>query len=596
MIQKFQDNIDRYNRQHEQLNRKDKRLSLFRFGLFAVCATTIVYAVNVNNGYLLSIIVLAFVISFGLLIKIHNNIKYENDLSFHLKKLNQEEIKRCENDFSELNGANKFHDKQHFYSPDLDLFGSNSLFQLIVRSRLIQTQNLAALWMQIPASREVVIRRQEAIKELSSKTDWRQNFSSNGMYAAHTQTENQLQSFQEWMTDSDDFIEKPIWKVLGWAMPVISLSLLVGIFFFGLPYQFLFVPVIVNMYLLWVISNPLKRLTKHFDKASKSLKMYSRLFEAIECTDFSSDRLKELKGKLQNADTIASKRIAQLGRILDQLENRVNWFYMSLNVLFVLDFIWLRQGEKWKRKNREVSKGWFKVVHEFDLLSDMASFAFANPTYVFPKITDLPFELKTVELGHPLIKAGSRVPNSFEFKEKGFVGLITGSNMSGKSTFLRTVGLGLTMAQMGLPVCARSFNFSSTRIFTSMRTTDNLEESVSSFYAELARIKALLDAINDEEPMLFLLDEILKGTNSEDRNKGSIALIKQLSEKNAFGLISTHDLSLSSLEGENKLIKNYSFNSSIKGDEILFDYKLTNGPCHSFNASNLMEKMGIIPN
>lgn len=166
--------------------------------------------------------------------------------------------------------------------------------------------------------------------------------------------------------------------------------------------------------------------------------------------------------------------------------------------------------------------------------------------------------------------------------------------MSGKSTFLRTVGVNLVLAQMGAPVCAEKFQFSLTGIFTSMRTQDNLEESVSSFYAELKRIKTLLNSLESEVPVFYFLDEILKGTNSDDRHIGAMALIDQLTKKPCMGMISTHDVHLAELSKENSKIENYSFNSTIDGDKIDFDYKLTPGPCKSFNASKLMEQMGII--
>jgi len=562
--------------------------------LFTISLVLIIYLVNERASMLASIALLAFSVLFGILIKVHNRIKFKNELSSFLTQLNHEELQRVDGDFNGLNGGDQYFDKDHPYAPDLDVFGSNSLFQLIVRSRLLLSQDLAAQWMLNPAKKDTILQRQEAVKELAKEVAWRQRFTAYGMHAAHTQTHDQLGSFANWLADRNEFVERPFWKIVNWVMPLSSITLIIAIFFFGLPYQFIFIPVIINTFLLKVTFSLLLKLTKHFEKASKSLEMFAHLFSSIESTDFEGTRLNELKANFFKNGTPASLLVKRLGSILDQLQNRANMLYFPLNMLFLLDLFWLRQGEKWKRKNSIEAEKWFEAVHEFDVLSDMASFAFANPNYVYPEIVVENFNLKTEDLGHPLIRKNIRVNNSFEFNHRGFVGLITGSNMSGKSTFLRTVGLNLVMAQMGLSVCARSFSFSLTRLFTGMRTTDNLEESVSSFYAELARIKSLLDSINEDEPVFYLLDEILKGTNSEDRNKGSISLIQQLNQKNALGLISTHDLTLSSLADENDLIENHSFNSTIEGDEIIFDYKLTDGACRSFNASKLMEKMGII--
>jgi len=590
----FEDNIQLYQKEFKALDKKDKQLSIIRFALFAVCMALIIYAVNNQAGVLLFTVLLSLIVLFGFMLRVHNQVKFKKNLSIHLSKLNEEELQRLSGNFSGLSQGDVYFERDHPYAPDLDIFGSNSLFQLIIRSRLLHSQNLAAKWMLNPANRETILQRQEATKELAEMANWRQEFTAYGMNAELAQSANQLSNFAVWMSTRNDFVEKPFWKIIGWLMPSISLLLIMGIWLFELPYQVLFAPLIINAFFLKVTLNPLFKMTKNFEKVSKSLAMYGHLFASIETNEFESNRLKSLKEKLFNNQHLASKSIRRLGAILDQLQNRANMLYMPINALFLLDLFWLRQGEKWKRKNRNESIKWFEAVHEFDVLSDMASFAFANPKYAYPEIVNANFNFKAGGLGHPLIHSSKRISNSFKFKNKGFVGLITGSNMSGKSTFLRTVGLNLTMAQMGLPVCAKSFSFSLTRLFTGMRTTDSLEESVSSFYAELERIKSLLDSINDDEPMMYLLDEILKGTNSDDRNRGSISLINQLNQKNALGLISTHDLTLSSLEEGNSLIKNYSFNSTIEGDEILFDYKLTDGPCRSFNASKLMEKMGII--
>ena len=202
--------------------------------------------------------------------------------------------------------------------------------------------------------------------------------------------------------------------------------------------------------------------------------------------------------------------------------------------------------------------------------------------------------MKPKNWGNPLIFANERICNDFSLKEQGQIAVVTGSNMSGKSTFLRTLGVNAVLAFTGAPCCAASITLSNFQVFTGMRTQDNLEEHVSSFYAELKRIKQLLETVQkNESPVFFLLDEILKGTNSKDRHLGSAALVRQLSEEQAFGLVSTHDLELGDLADVMDKVVNYSFNSHINGNEISFDYKLTRGICRSFNASKLMENMGI---
>ena len=233
------------------------------------------------------------------------------------------------------------------------------------------------------------------------------------------------------------------------------------------------------------------------------------------------------------------------------------------------------------------------AVSEFEVLNSLSGFAYSNPEYTFPKITEAPYTINFEMLGHPLIKSDTRVSNSFQLQGHGKIAMITGSNMAGKSTFLRTVGVNLILALMGAPCCARSGQVSHLKMFTSMRTQDSLEAGVSSFYAELKRVEQLLGLIKSGEPIFFMLDEMFKGTNSQDRYKGGVSLIKQLSELNAFGLISTHDLELAELAGKHMIVSNHSFNSKIQNDKMTFSYELMDGICTDFNASELMKKSGI---
>ena len=588
----FTKRIQHFTEEFESLNSKHKSLSLLRVVLFVALIGLVVYAANSRNPYLLSGTIIVFVVVFSIVMQVHNRIKFKRQNTLFAKKINEEELQRLNGKLSGLYNGIKYEDKNHFYAPDLDIFGSNSLFQLVVRSRVEESRRLTADWLLHHAPKAEILKRQQAIIELNNDIDWRQEFTALGMHTEEVDEKKQtdLKEFTSWISAGNKFIDKSKWKVLSYLMPLVALVASVLILFFDFPYQIIFIPIIINFFFLKVTFAPLLDLTKKFDAATKVLKSYENLIIAIENKSFTSEKLSSLQSVFDSDDTKASKSIQTLRRILYQLLNRANMLYFPLNMLFLLDLIWLLRAERWKKKHGSKVKDWFDAIHEIDVLNDMASLNFANPDFVFPEITDDDFQLDAQEMGHPLIH-GERVKNDFQLNNRGKLGLITGSNMSGKSTFLRTVGINLVMAQAGLPVCAQSFYCSPTRVFTSMRTQDNLEEHISSFYAELKRIKQLLDSIN-EIPVFYLLDEILKGTNSEDRHKGSISLIDQLSEKNATGLISTHDLTLSNLE--NKQVKNYSFNSEIVGDEIIFDYKLTDGPCRSFNASKLMEKMGII--
>jgi DNA mismatch repair ATPase MutS len=250
--------------------------------------------------------------------------------------------------------------------------------------------------------------------------------------------------------------------------------------------------------------------------------------------------------------------------------------------------------EKWKSGMESTVRKWFDALAEAEVLNSMACFAFANPEYILPETTGADFHYEARELGHPLILAQKRVSNSFFVEGRGKTVVVTGSNMSGKSTFLRTLGINAVLALAGAPVCAASCRISVFQVFTAMRTQDSLEESVSSFYAELKRLRQLIDLLPEGQPVFYLLDEILKGTNSNDRHEGAKALIRQLHKHNATGLVSTHDLALGQMgEISPEYVTNYSFNSEFADGKLYFDYKLREGICQSFNASQLMRQMGI---
>lgn len=270
-----------------------------------------------------------------------------------------------------------------------------------------------------------------------------------------------------------------------------------------------------------------------------------------------------------------------------------HFFYAIINGLWFLDVYLVRFSEKWKQGNGARFRRWTSVVSEMEVLSSVAGFHYSNADYVFPRVSSQPYSIRFARLGHPLIAEGARVCNDFAMNGRGTIAMITGSNMAGKSTFLRSVGVNMVLALMGAPCCAGFTEVSNMKVFSSMRTQDNLEQGVSSFYAELKRVEQLLQLITKGEPVFFLLDEMFKGTNSEDRHKGGFSLIKQLQGLNAFGIISTHDLELARIADAHGLATQYSFNSKILDGQLLFDYKLTHGRCTDFNASELMRRSGI---
>ena len=265
--------------------------------------------------------------------------------------------------------------------------------------------------------------------------------------------------------------------------------------------------------------------------------------------------------------------------------------YIIINIAFMWDFRCITMLSKWKSKNGKYLKSWLEVIGEFEALSSFANIAFENESWCFPDLHEEGMILKAENLGHPLL-GQRRVCNNITIKDKGSVLLITGSNMSGKSTFLRTVGINLVMSYCGAPVCASSFTASIMNVYSCMRVSDNLEKSISSFYAEILRIKMIVNASKGNNEIFFLLDEIFKGTNSIDRHLGASMLIKQLSKSGASGMVSTHDLELGDLEKEMAKLSNYHFQEHYENGDLRFDYKLRRGISINRNAMHII-KMAV---
>lgn len=587
----FSDNIARYTERLDILQRKYTFWSTIRVVFFIAALVLLLYFANDRNIELAIYTLVVFPILFAVLVKFHNKIAFRRKQVQNLLQINKDELKRQKNELKEFDTGREFQNPLHSYTTDLDIFGRHSIFQLLNRTTTTGARALLAKWLIKSTDGNAILQRQEAVKELHPKNEWRQEFQASGMH--FQDEESNVNALLEWLAQPDLLRNKLLYQALQIIMSLVAITCLVG-YFNDFSVYYLIGALAVNSLILKTVFAAAKDTTEQTEMASKALKAYAVLIHKVEVTEFESVYLKDLKYVFNHADFKASKAIKMLDRILSNLESRANLFYWILNTMFLLDIIWLLRADKWKNQNKENASLWFEAINKFEAINSLAGFSFANPDYIFPGISEKEFELSATSLAHPLINSDERISNDFLMTEKGKIIIITGSNMSGKSTFLRTLGVNIVLALAGAPVCASKMNTSLLQVFTSMRTIDNLEESVSSFYAELKRLKQLLDLLEENnQPILFMLDEILKGTNSQDRHNGATSLIKQLSELKAFGLVSTHDLALGKLSTEMNNVENFSFNSIIEGDEIIFDYKLHDGICKSFNASKLMEKMGI---
>jgi len=600
----YQTNKQQYQAAVESLASKLRELSWYRLVAFVVSAFLIVLFASEGAIALVLLVALIGGLGFAALMKRYNKTSYQKNQATFLAELNEQETQRLQNNLSSFPSGQMFMKSNHPYVADIDVFGTHSLYQLINRATTESGRECLATWLSEPATKEAILARQEAIKELSTQLAWRQEFQASGMH--FTNAKSDYRKLLNWLeTPTQLLLYRNKYLVASITLAVITTAALLYHFLYAYTSGFivhtfpLIVMLIVNTLFLRRVKSIAEAIINNTHQNVKILGGYQALILKIETGEFNAKRLQQLRSVFTQQGYSAAEEISKIKRILGiaQLKGTSgtlsNQFYPVLNTFWLIDVYWILAAEKWKKTNASHLKAWAEAVGEFETLSSLAGFSYSNPSYTFPKIKDGACTIHFEALGHPLLKPESRICNDFHLKSSDNIVMITGSNMAGKSTFLRTVGVNIVLALMGAPCCADTAELTVMQLFSSMRTQDNLEEGISSFNAELRKVEQLLKLIQRGEPVFFLLDEMFKGTNSKDRHRGGFSLIKQLEELNAFGMISTHDLDLADVAGKHNLVTNYSFNSDIQEGNMTFDYHLTPGLCKDFNASELMRRSGI---
>lgn len=575
--------------QAEVFQRRYSQLSTARLSIFLATIALVwgLYRMDSTVALLTGIVGL---IGFAIVLRKHQKTARQRDLYRSLVAINKDEAARLSLRFSRTETGEMFAVKNHAYCNDLDVFGPHSLFKLLNRAHTRIGMKALADWLLNPADPIEITVRQLAISELTPLLDWRQDFEA----IAHLEKQiaEPTDFLQHWLqAGQNESIAR--WKHLRW-LPILTIVGIITAFFGLIPWVVVLLLLGFHGFILGKLNASVKAYAEQSQGIVETLKAFSTLLEKIENQPFTSAKLRQLQSQLKDSAT-ASKSIQQLASVTDNLNFRLNpYFMLAIGLPTLWDLQWMTKLEDWKHTHRHHLKVWLNVLGEIETLSSLAGFAYANPAYPFTEISPKDFHLKATQVGHPLILAEKRVSNSFELNKVGQTAIITGSNMSGKSTFLRTLGINTVLALAGSVVCAEAFSCSIVRIFTSMRTQDSLEENTSSFYAELKRLQSLLQlAKSSGIPVFYFLDEILKGTNSADRHRGAEALIKQLHLLNGSGFVSTHDLELGQMATEHNFVHNYSFYSTFSEGKLHFDYHLQAGICREFNATALMQQIGI---
>ncbi len=510
-----------------------------------------------------------------------------------LININKEELAILNYNYFHKENGSQFSQPTHAYANDLDVFGNASLYQYINRCNTEQGKALLANNLLLAISKNAIENRQEAIKELQHKTQWQHHFQTIGQQSKVTIATQQ--KIDDWIQNKEQHLQATYWKILLPVYIFFTLGLLV-LYLFDIikTYQF---SAIVTGCLVFAFYQSKKVMVSYtlLTNIVNEISVIEQLITTIENSNFSSPTLKNLQQQLVITNSKASEQINKLKQILNRFDVRLNvYLFVFLNTFLLWDVWQIRALNKWKLGNKKYITTWFNVIAEMEVINSLSIFAFNHPKWCLPTISDTYFTFNATNLGHPLINKKQSVQNSFNTDGVAKIILITGSNMAGKSTFLRSIGCNTVLALMGSVVCADNFITSHFRLMSSMRIADNLAENTSTFYAELKKLQSIIEAVNKHEKLFILLDEILRGTNSLDRHTGSKALIKQLIKQDAIAILATHDVALANEENNQpQNITNYHFDVQVANDELYFDYKLKTGVCKSLNASILMRKIGI---
>ena len=592
IINFYTSNCENLKQKISTLNKRIHLIGTIRLIIFLGAAISL-YLLREESWTTLVLLTIAFTIPFIVLMVVHNKYFYKRTYTETRLKLNEDELNAINYDFSAFDGAKEMIDCEHSFSLDLDLFGDKSFFQSLNRTVTAQGKKLLAEWFMNPADKkEDVLSRQEAITELSNRQDLFQHFYTLGKI--NKENNKSIEILDKIRQDFDQSIASPVWKILTWIVPAIWV-ILIGCNSFGLIQEkWIGIYSIVAIVVAYWNSKQVMQLYNSVDKMENILKTYSSLIEVIENEEFTSFELKKISEKLKNNNRMASESLKTLSRHIGALNQRFSLAGAILNILFMRDTRHSIALVKWKERHHNDIVGWIEALAEIDAYLSMGNYAFNHPDYIYPEVSDNYFVMKGKALGHPLINRDVCVRNKIDIPKSPWFLIITGANMAGKSTYLRTVGINYLMACTGLPVCAEKMIFYPAHLVTSLRTSDSLASNESYFFAELKRLKMIIDRLQKGEKLFIILDEILKGTNSADKQKGSMALMKQLVKLQSCGIIATHDLVLGSLEEEfPNEIKNYRFEADITDNELTFSYQLREGVAQNMNACFLMRKMGI---
>ncbi len=589
----FEQQVTHYEQQLTQTQKSIRRVAALRISTFLITVPGIYLTAGYSLTAVLTVAVAGFSL-FGFFVFRHVSLFKKKKWTEKLLHINENELRLFHRDTSHQPDGLEFQDMEHPFANDLDVFGKRSLFQLLDRSAThIGRKHLALTLLYPPKQKERIKERQEAIAELSGMLHWRQAFQALG--STEEKEKNSTGSLLSWAKATETVFNKPVYKILLILTPLLGFADM-GLISFGLLSYSSFLAFLLLPFL--VLVPRLSQINKAYDLLSKKtslLEQYSALFQKTEEKEFRSKIMKNSVKTLVKGDISAFKAVRQLSDISKVFDYRLKMFAgILLNIFFLWDIRQSLRLEKWKIRYGQTLSPWLETLAQVDELSSFAGFAFQHPEAVFPEIVTEGFRVKGENLKHPFIDPAACVGNPVDIDGWSRFHIITGANMAGKSTYLRTVGINYVLAMTGAPVLADTFVFTPVQLFTGIKTSDSLQDGESYFFAELKRLKEIIVRLEKGEKLFIILDEILRGTNSKDKQKGSNALLRQFIRLGASGLIATHDLALGELAADfPENVINKRFEVEIEHHQLQFDYLLKEGVSQNMNATFLMKKMGI---
>ncbi len=593
----FQQQSDQLNGQIDVLSSKHFRLSVLRLLVFVATIMLAVWTWSIGEIWFLLVLLLGISL---FLICIYRQWQIDKKKA-HLAALRDINLNEAE---VMSMGKNLYYDGEvynephHLYAQDLDLFGSFSLYKILNRGKTYYGQQLLSTWLSKSSLTTHIQERQEAVKLLSQDLNFRQKVGAYLFEIKNGTFRDPLPDIEAGLNSDYSFATHGILKAYRRLLPI--LWAMTAILYFIYPtvgYKIALILGILNFSLSIWHHSKVSAIQSKLSGSLLKLDSYAAALDYIICYDWRDTYITTfIDGMRDNQDPEHSvTALRKLQRHMDYLDYRLHMIPATiLNIGLLWDSLVIQKIFIWKNKNKNLFPEIFELIGHVEALISLASWADNHPGYKYAAISDAqPFRLSAVQIIHPLMAAHRAVPNDFDIDPGTYISIVTGSNMSGKSTLLRTIGLNMILGSAGTKISGQALSYSNVLLATYMRIKDDLEENASTFKAELDRIRQIMTLAEGDQSCFILIDEMLRGTNSKDKLRGSIAIAHKLKEEKAYAMIATHDIQLAELAHQEDHIKNYYFDIDFEDGQLIFDYKVKSGICQNFNASFLLEKMGL---